>query len=152
MDNKVVKIVIQAVLGILIVVLFWWLVKSINDPWKEVEREAEITQMTRDQLAHVRTALVYYEQREDRFPSSLDSLMTWLVQDSLIQANTDSVFGIQDFTLDSLFYSPRTGARFEYTLNDTGRVSIYLLEDPDSEDHIGSSTPDVTVLNAASWE
>ena len=77
--------------------------------------------------------------------------MIWVRADSTIQANPDSVFGAS-FNLDSLFFSPRTGSRFLYTLNDTGRVKIYYLKDPDTDDHIGSESPDVTQLNAASWE
>ena len=152
MSNRGVKIGIQLLLGILIVFLALWLVRSIRGPWQAIERAQAITQMTRDQMAHVRTALVRYEQSEDGFPSSLDSLMIWLAEDSLVQVATDSLFGVSGFALDSLIYSPRTGSEFEYAVNDTGRVAIYLLEDPDSEDYIGSSTPDVTQLNAASWE
>jgi hypothetical protein len=41
---------------------------------------------------------------------------------------------------------------FELTVNDTARVKTYLLKDPDSDDQIGTVEPDVTRLNAASWE
>jgi hypothetical protein len=71
--------------------------------------------------------------------------------DSVVSTKTDSLFG-EGFNPDSLVYSPRTGSMFEYALNDTGRVAIYLLKDPDTDDHIGSLIPDVTLLNAASWE
>ena len=77
--------------------------------------------------------------------------MIWLKTDSLTVANLDSLFGAS-FNPDSLYYSPRTGNAFLYALNDTGRVAIYLLKDPDSDDQIGAETPDVTQLNAASWE
>ncbi len=152
MANKGVKLVIQIALGLLIVFLFWWLVQSITGPWAQVERERAVTEMTRAQMGHVRTALVYHEQEQDAFPGALDSLVMWLVQDSLMMASADSLFGVPGIVLDSLIFSPRTGNQFEYALNDTGRVSIYLLQDPDSDDYIGSATPDVTQLNAASWE
>ena len=146
------KVAIQVGLGLLIIFLSYWLVQSITGPWKEVERARAVTEMTQARMGNVRAALVYYEQQLDEFPGSLDSLMMWLAQASLVLVATDSLFGTEGLALDSLVYSPRTGSKFEYSLNDTGRVAIYLLGDPDSEDHIGSATPDVTQLNAASWE
>lgn len=141
---------LQVLLGIIIVVLGYWLYVSITEPWAVVEQERAMTEQTRERMDDVRTALIRYQRTNQRFPSSLDSLMIWVQQDSIIQANQDSLFG--DLSLDSLTFSPRTGKRFEYALNDTGRVAVYLLKDPDSEDQIGSEAPDVTLLNAASWE
>jgi len=152
MGGQAVKIVIQIVLGLVIIALGYWLYVSITEPWDAIERERAVTAMTRDQMDKVRIALIRHERVEDRFPGTLDSLMLWVGQDSLIQANPDSVFERAGINLDSLVFSPRTGARFIYALNDTGRVKIYLLKDPDSDDQIGSETPDVTQLNAASWE
>ena len=152
MGGQAVKIVIQIVLGLVIIALGYWLYVSITGPWDAIERERAVTAMTRDQMDKVRLALIRHERVEDRFPGTLDSLMLWVQQDSLIQANPDSVFERAGINLDSLLYSPRSGARFIYALNDTGRVKIYLLKDPDSDDQIGSETPDVTQLNAASWE
>ena len=152
MGSQGLKIAIQIVLGLVIIALGYWLYVSITGPWDAVERERAITASTRTQMSNVRIALIRHERVEDRFPSTLDSLMIWVGQDSLIQASPDSIFGVAGIDLDSLLYSPRSGAKFIYTLNDTGRVKIYLLEDPDSDDHIGSETPDVTQLNAASWQ
>lgn len=141
---------LQVLLGIIIVVLGYWLYVSITEPWAVVEQERAMTEQTRERMDDVRSALIRYQRTNQRFPSSLDSLMIWVRQDSIIQANQDSLFG--GLSLDSLTFSPRTGKRFEYALNDTGRVAVYLLKDPDSEDQIGSEAPDVTLLNAASWE
>lgn len=152
MGGQAGKIVIQIVLGLVIIALGYWLYLSITEPWDAVERERAVTAMTRDQMDKVRIALIRHERVEDRFPGTLDSLLIWVRQDSVIQSNPDSVFGAVGFNLDSLFYSPRSGSKFLYTLNDTGRVKIYLLKDPDSDDQIGSESPDVTQLNAASWE
>ena len=152
MQNKGVKVAIQAGLLAAIVFLGYWLYRSINDPWEAIENERAVTEMTRDRMTDVRTALVYYEQSQDAFPGTLDSLMMWLAEDSLMMIAADSLFDTEGFVLDSLLYSPRTGSMFEYSLNDTGRVAIYLLRDPDSDDHIGSAAPDVTQLNASSWE
>ncbi|MCY4673892.1 MAG: hypothetical protein OXD43_09065 [Bacteroidetes bacterium] len=151
MVNNNVKIAIQALMAVLIVVLGIWLYRSITEPWDAVERQEALTELTRQQMTHVRNALTRYERAEERFPGSLDSLVMWLQADSVVSANPDSIFGM-GVLLDSLMYSPRTGSAFEYSLNDTGRVAIYLLQDPDSDDQIGSNIPDVTLLNAASWE
>ncbi len=138
-------------MAVLIVVLGIWLYRSITEPWEAIERQQLLTQLTRNQMVQVRTALTHYEREEDRFPSSLDSLILWLRVDSLAIADPQRIFD-ENIILDSLVYSPRTGNAFEYALNDTGRVAIYLLSDPDSEDYIGSEIPDITLLNAASWE
>ena len=138
-------------MAVLIVVLGVWLYRSITDPWEAIERQQALTESTRQQMIHVRTALTRYEREEDHFPASLDSLVLWIRSDSLISADPQNVFNT-DVHLDSLIFSPRTGKILNYALNDTGRVDIYLLQDPDSEDHIGSEIPDITLLNAASWE
>lgn len=152
MGNQTLKIIIQVVLGLVIVALGYWLYLSITGPWDAIEEERAITDMTRSHMDKVRMALVRHERVEDRFPSSLDSLMIWVRQDSVIQSNPDSVFEMVGINLDSLLFSPRTGNMWEYAVNDTGRIAIYQLKDPDSEDHIGSLNPDVTLINAASWE
>ncbi len=152
MSNQGTRIAIQVVLTLVIIALGYWLYGSITGPWKAVERERAITDLTRDRMSHVRVALVRHERVEDFFPSTLDSLLMWVRQDSIILSNPDSVFETTGLVLDSLIFSPRTGREFEYSVNDTGRVAIYLLKDPDSEDQIGSESPDVTQLNAASWE
>src|SRR5690606_12021247 len=112
-------------LGIIIVVLGYWLYVSITEPWAVVEQERAMTEQTRERMDDVRTALIRYQRTNQRFPSSLDSIMIWVQQDSIIQAKQDSLFG--GLSLDSLTFSPRTGKRFEYALNDTGRVAVYLL-------------------------
>jgi hypothetical protein len=142
---------LQILLAVIIVGLAYVLYISITEPYEAVERQKELVQQTRDRMDRVRTALVQFERRNDRFPSQLDSLVIWARADSFMSATTDSLFG-EGFVLDSLLQSPRTGSPFEYALNDTGRVAIYLLKDPDSDDRIGSEIPDITRLNAASWE
>ncbi len=151
MVNNNVKIAIQVLMAVLIIVLGIWLYRSITEPWDAVERQQALTEMTRQQMTHVRNALTRYERAEGSFPGTLDSLVMWLQADSVVSANPDSIFGMGTL-LDSLIFSPRTGSAFGYSLNDTGRVAIYLLQDPDSEDQIGSNIPDITLLNAASWE
>jgi len=101
-------------------------------------------------MSQVRTTLVQYEQLHNRFLSTLDSLEMWVKSDSTIMARWDSLFPA-GLNPDSLIYSPRTGSKFGYALNDTSRTSTYLLEDPDSDDHIGTTSGDVTQKNAESW-
>lgn len=145
------RIAIQVVLAIVIVGLAYWLYVSITEPWKVVERQEALTERTRERMDEIRTALIRYETEAGRFPGTLDSLQMWVQTDSALQVERDSVFG-EEFNPDSLIYSPRTGRQFEYAVNDTARVNIYRLKDPDSDDVIGTLEPDPTQLNAASWE
>ncbi len=148
--GQITRIVLQIVLGVVILILAYYLYRSITEPYEAVRREQQLTRLTRDRMSDIRTALIRYELLYDHYPPTLDSLVAWIRQDSFIMAKTDSIFG-PGFILDSLIYSPR-GGKFEYVVNDTGRVEIYYLKDPASDDHIGSLEPDVTKLNAASWE
>ena len=150
-DSQGLRVGIQVVLALVIVGLAYWLYVSVTEPWKVVERQEELTRRTRARMDDVRAALIRYEERRNRFPLTLDSLQTFVRTDSTIQAHADSLFG-RDYTPDSLIYSPRTGKMFEYAVNDTARVKIYQLKDPDSNDIIGTLEPDPTQLNAASWE
>lgn len=150
-SSQGIRVGIQIVLAIVIIGLAYWLYLSITEPWKVVERRQELTEQTRTRMDEVRMALIRFEEREDRFPYTLDSLQTWLQTDSLMRLQADSLFG-SNFNADSLIYSPRTGKQFEYAVNDTARVMMYRLKDPDSDDVIGTLEPDPTALNAASWE
>jgi len=142
---------IQVVLVLVILVLTYVLYESITEPYDVIQRQEELTEMTRQRMSDIRTGLIQFEQRNDSFPDSLDVLVNFLRQDSALMASQDSVFG-HSINLDSLVFSPRTGKPFQYAVNDTGRVDTYLLQDPDSEDQIGTMSGDVTQTNAATWE
>jgi type II secretory pathway pseudopilin PulG len=142
---------IQFILAIVIAGLGYVLYLSITEPYEAVERRKEVTRQTRERMSDVRTALIMYQRDNERYPLTLDSLVAYVQTDSLIGVAADSIFGV-GFLADSLVYSPRTGRIFEYAVNDTSRVKIYLLKDPDSEDVVGSLQPDITLLNASSWE
>lgn len=142
---------IQVVLGIVILGLSYFLYRSITEPYERIERQQEITEKTRMRMTQVRTALIDYERDSSAFPDSLDLLVQHVGGDSILSTRQDSVFG-GPINLDSLLYSPRTGKRFLYSVNDTGRVETYLLEDPDTDDQIGTMDPDPTSTNVASWE
>lgn len=142
---------IQVVLGLVILALAYFLYYSITEPYERIERQERITEQTRTRMSHIRTGLVDYERDSASYPDTLSLLTEHIRNDSLLSTQQDSIFG-EPINLDSLLYSPRTGNLFQYSVNDTGRVETYLLEDPDSDDHIGTLSGDPTRTNAASWE
>lgn len=149
---------LSIVLGIIIVVLGYYLYRSIVDPYQEVIEREQMTERVRHRMGLVRDGLVIYERRKDHFPPTdggLDSLVQFLKTDSTMVAQGDSLFQPlnpnESYNPDSLIYSPRPPhKKFEYTLNDTLRPQIYLLEDPDTDDKIGS-LENTTDLNAPNW-
>ncbi|MFN1834836.1 DUF350 domain-containing protein [Balneola sp. MJW-20] len=150
--NKILTIV----LGIVIIGLSYWLYDSIVTPYKVVEERKAMTEKVRNRMMSVKDALIQYDSRMDEFPPTeggLDSLVQFLKTDSLMIVMGDSLFGrtFEVFNPDSLIYSPRPPYnKFQYTLNDTLRPPIYLLEDPDSDDSIGDLNR-TTMKNAPNW-
>jgi hypothetical protein len=155
MASSGVRTGVQIGLVVVIIGLSYLLYVSLTEPYEKVERQKQRAQETRQRMEHLRTALVYYEREEGFFPGTLDSLRGFL-SDSLSQAQVDSLYGEQAPPLDSIFLSARLvedgNRRFAYAVNDTGRVETYLLEDPASDDQIGTLTGDPTQANVASWE
>ncbi|MGD8428613.1 MAG: hypothetical protein PVH63_13400 [Balneolaceae bacterium] len=151
--------ILSIVLAVIIIVLGYWLYRSIVDPYQQVVKRQQMTKKVRYRMGHVRDALIQYERRIGNFPPTdggLDSLVSFLKTDSLMVANGDSLFQpmtpSESYIPDSLVFSPRPPHnKFQYTLNDTLRPPIYLLQDPDTDDHIGSLEK-TTMLNAGSWE
>lgn len=150
--NKILTIV----LGIVILGLSYWLYDSLVTPYQEVKEREAMTEKVRQRLVDTKDALIQYQTRKETFPPTeggLDSLVNFLKTDSLMIAMGDSLFGttFDVFNPDSLVYSPRPPyPKFEYTLNDTLRPQIYLLEDPGSDDSIGSLER-TTMRNAPNW-
>ncbi len=145
--------IISGVLAVIIVFLAWLLYDSIVSPFEQVERQREVTEQVRHRMTVVRDALVEYQRREDQFPESLEDLVEWLKTNEDMVERGDSLFAFRpphEYDPDSIVYSPRTGSQFEYALNDTIRPNIYLLEDPDTDDAIGSLER-TTLLNATNW-
>ncbi|MGM0547366.1 MAG: hypothetical protein ACQEST_11675 [Bacteroidota bacterium] len=150
--------ILSLVLGVVIIVLGYYLYHSIVDPYEEVVEREQMTEQVRYKMGLVRDALVQYEQDKDEFPPTdggLDTLVSYLKSDSTMTADGDSLFAPmnsnESYNPDSLVYSPRPPhEKFEYTLNDTLRPAIYLLKDPDSDDQIGS-LENTTDLNATNW-
>jgi type II secretory pathway pseudopilin PulG len=142
---------IQVGLGIVILVLAYFLYRSITEPYERIERQQRITEQTRERMSNIRTALIDYERDSTSYPDSLNILVQHIQDDSILATRQDSVFG-GPLNLDSLLFSPRSGKPFQYTVSDTGRVETYLLEDPDTDDQIGTLSGDPTETNVASWE
>lgn len=150
-SSRGLQTVLQVALSIAILALFYILVISITEPYAAVERKNELTELTRGRMDQVRVAMIEHQRVKGRFVTTLDSLVAWIRSDATMMSKSDSVFGA-GFMLDSLAYSPRTGKMFILAVNDTSRAHTYKLSDPDSDDFIGTTSGDVTELNAASWE
>ncbi len=145
--------IISAVLAVVIIGLAWLLYDSITSPYEQVEQQREVTEQVRHRMTVVREALVQYQRREEGFPETLDDLVEWLKTNEEMVEHGDSLFAFRpphEYDPDSVIYSPRTGNRFEYARNDTIRPNIYLLEDPDTDDRIGSLER-TNLLNATNW-
>lgn len=155
MDIELRNKILTIVFGLIIIGLAYWLYDSLVTPYQEVKEREAMTEKVRQRLLDTKDALIQYQTRNETFPPTdggLDSLVSFLKQDSMMIVMGDSLFGttFDVYNPDSLVYSPRTGNKFEYTLNDTLRPQIYLLEDPDSDDSIGSLER-TTMRNAPNW-
>jgi hypothetical protein len=157
MDLKTRNNIITIVLAVLIVVLSWFLYRSLVDPYQAVIDEEQMVERERHRMERVRDALVQYERRRGNFPPSeggLDSLVSFLKTDSLMTARGDTLFTFMEpstYNPDSIIYSPRPPhVQFEYTLNDTLNPTMYLLENPNSDDVIGDLQR-TTLRNAPNW-
>ncbi|MDT0632101.1 hypothetical protein RQM47_05975 [Rubrivirga sp. S365] len=149
------NLAIRIVLGLAIIGLVVWLFFVTVVPAQRAEAAQRQTDLTRERMDDVRTALIAYRDSVGRYPGSLDSLAMF--------ARTDSVFNarisrqeerLAPVAVDSLMYSPRTGSRLDYqVVRDTSGLEIYWLADPDAlGDSIGSRDPNPALRNAASWE
>lgn len=151
--NKVLSIV----LGIVILALSWLLYDSIVTPYQEVlEREA-MTERVRYHMSTVKDVLIQYDVRYGKYPpeeGGLDSVLQFVQTDSAMMAISDSLLSYQgeSIAVGQLIYSPRDQQRFIYSVNDTIRPPLYLLQDPseDYDDAIGSLSR-TTMRNAPNW-
>lgn len=152
------RLVIQIALAVVIVVGAWFLYQSITEPWAEYQEEQFQTELTRNRMDHIRTALIEYRDHRETYPGTLDSLGLFIRTDSAyVGEDLNEVFPVPrggTFNVDSLQFSPRTGQPFVYeVISDTTGVEIYYLQDPDNEeDFIGARQADPARRNAASWE
>lgn len=153
MRNKI----LSAVFGITIILLSWLLYDSIVTPYKVVEEQKAETERVRTRMLTLKDAIVNYDARYGHFPPTdggLDSVITYLSTDSLMISMGDSLFHQMpplQYSPISMVVSPRdTSLRFLYTRNDTIRPPLYLLEDPMTDDAVGSLTR-TTMRNAPNW-
>jgi hypothetical protein len=142
--------ILSILLLIVIVGLGYWLYASITGPWQQVQKERQMTEQVRERMFQINNAIRFHNDRTGRFPESLDSLMAFLEADSLFQLRATNILVMNEFDPATFLNSPRTGNSFTYELNSESRPPLYILRDPDSEDHIGTLTR-VTDRGAASW-
>ncbi|MGB3543387.1 hypothetical protein [Rubrivirga sp.] len=146
---------IRAVLGLLIVGLVVVLYFVTVVPAQNAAAAQRETDLTRERMGDLRTALITYRDSFDVYPSTLDSLVMYTRNDSAFAAQTEmQEERFNPVSIDSLTLSPRTGNPFQYqVVRDTSGFEIYWLGDPDLEaDSIGSRNPNPALRNAASWE
>lgn len=149
------ELAIRAVLGLLIVGLVVVLFFVTVVPAQRAAAAQRETDLTRERMSDIRTALITYRDSLGGYPSTLDSLLLYTRTDSAFQAQIEmEEERLRPVSIDSLLYSPRTGTPFRYeVVEDTTGLQIYWLADPDMEaDSIGSRNPNPALRNAASWE
>ena len=149
--------ILSVVFGVAILFLSWLLYDSIVTPYKVVEERKAETERVRTRMLSLKDAIVNYEARYGHFPPTeggLDSVVAYLSTDSLMIAMGDSLFRQMPpltYSPESNIVSPReSAATFLYTRNDTIRPPLYLLEDPDTDDAVGSLSR-TTMRNAPNW-
>lgn len=152
------RIAIQVGLAALIVALGYLLYVRITEPYADFKEQERQTDLARERMDDVRTALIAYRDENGGYPSTLDSLVLFARTDSALTAQIEAIQDeegrFRPYSVDSLLYSPRTGARFNYeVVSDTSETVIYWLQDPDAPgDSIGTRQVDPAQRNAASWE
>ncbi|MEL6615525.1 MAG: hypothetical protein AAFQ43_07295 [Bacteroidota bacterium] len=152
------RLAIQVVLAIAIVVLAYFVFQAIRAPWAEYQERLEQEAIGRERMRDVRAALVSHRDAYDAYPSTLDSLVTYVKTDTMWtepELDEDEV-RFQPFDADALTLSARNGEplNFELVTTDTSNVVIYWLQDPAApEDSIGSRQlpPNPAQRNATSW-
>ncbi len=157
MDLETRNKIITIVLGVVIIFLGYYLYRSIVDPYQEVLQQQEMTERVQHRMGLVRDALIQYRNEQGEFPPTdggLDTLITFLKTNERMVQQGETLFEERPpsvYNPDSLKFSPRPPHNeFAYTLNDTLRPQIYLLEDPDSDMRIGDLER-TTLLNAPNW-
>ncbi|MEO1023028.1 MAG: hypothetical protein AAFW89_10840 [Bacteroidota bacterium] len=153
-DNR--NKILSLVFGIVIIALTYWLYDSIVSPYEEVKAREAMEDRVHDRMFTIRDMLIQYETRYGHFPPTeggIDSVIQFIQADSIVIALRDTMttnYTLKNFP-DSLSVSPRPPHNpFTYQVNDSSRPPLYLLEDPDSDDTIGSLSR-TTMRNAPSW-
>ena len=146
---------IRALLALLILGLVVVLFYVTVVPAQRAEAAQRETDLSRERMADVRTALIAYRDSMDRYPATLDSLVMYTrTNPRFLEEASAEEDRLSAPSVDSLPYSPRNGRPFLYeVVRDTSGFQIYWLADPGMEaDSIGSRDPNPALRNAASWE
>ena len=149
------EIGVRAALALVILALVGVLFYVTVVPAQRAEAAQRETDITRERMADVRTALIAYRDSMNAYPSTLDSLVLYTRTHSRFMEEASAEEGrLTTPSVDSLAISPRDGQRFLYeVVRDTSGFQIYWLADPGMEaDSIGSRDPNPALRNAASWE
>src|SRR5690625_2084735 len=157
MDLETRNRIITVVLGVVIIFLGYYLYRSIVEHYQVVLHEEYMTERVQHLMTLLRAGRMRYRNENGHLPPTgggLDSLTQFLKTNDRMVAEGDQLFeemSPSDYNPDSLRYSPRPPHNeFQYTLNDTLRPQIYLLEDQDSDLAIGDLER-TTLLNAPNW-
>ena len=146
---------IRAVLALIILALVGVLFYVTVVPAQRAEAAQRETDIARERMADVRTALIAYRDSMGGYPATLDSLVLFTQNDDRFITEALAEEGrLMAPAVDSLPYSPRNGQPFRYqVVEDSTGFAIYWLADPAMEaDSIGSRDPNPALRNAASWE
>ncbi len=176
---------VHGILYAIIVILIFILVKvAIVDPSRIVEAEKYYQNETRLRLKDLREAEILWEKKHGNFSGNLDSLVSFVknstfvdsirnAKDTITNKSLDPFYKLSNgvFTPDSLYTTPKSGKRFEVSVDSTrsidtiytpsGRIkriednvkmgTMYLINDPDGYGSIGD-LENVAKKNTASWE
>ena len=176
---------VHGILYAIIVILIFLLVKvAIIDPSRIVETEKYYQNETRLRLKDLREAEILWQRKYGNFSGNLDSLVAFVknspfvdsirnAKDTLNNRSLDPFLKLTSgvFTPDSLLTTPKSGKRFELSVDTTrsvdtiytpsGRIkriennvnigTMYLINDPDGYGSIGD-LDNIAKKNTASWE
>ena len=147
---------IRALLGLVILALVGVLFYVTVVPAQRAAAAERETEIARERMGDVRSALIAYRDSMNAYPSTLDSLVLFTRNDAdeaFLREARAREERLAPPSVDSLPFSTR-GQRFRYqVVEDTTGYSIYWLSDPGMEaDSIGSRDPNPALRNAASWE
>ena len=149
------EIGVRAALALIILALVGVLFFVTVVPAQRAEAAQRETDLARERMSDVRTALIAYRDSMGAYPSTLDSLVLYTRgDDRFITEATAEEGRLAPPAVDSLPFTSRNGQPFRYqVVRDTSGFQIYWLADPVMEaDSIGSRDPNPALRNAASWE
>ena len=85
--------IISVVLFVVIIALAYMLYDAITTPYKKEMARKAMIERVRLRMTHVRDALIYYRNKNDKFPKEIDSLVAFMKRDTVIKLRADTLFG-----------------------------------------------------------